>query len=109
MNLSCDIVMDLVGIYKDKIASFDTVRAVDEHLRGCDKCRRYYDFYDLSPVPSDFEISPEGDREIRPYATMSKRLKKAHNRKLLTMSVIAGAAAAVTAVNLIKMLGKSGR
>ena len=35
MNLSCNVVMDLTSLYKDGLASAETVKAVREHLKEC--------------------------------------------------------------------------
>lgn len=45
MEITCDIVMDLVDVYTNKIASDDTMAAVKEHLKTCAVCRRYFDEY----------------------------------------------------------------
>ena len=47
-NLSCDVVMDLVAVYKDGLASDDTRELVRAHLRTCPSCRRLYAEYRVS-------------------------------------------------------------
>ena len=45
MNLSCNIVRDLVAVCTDGAASEDTERAVRAHLHVCPACARYYHDY----------------------------------------------------------------
>lgn len=42
MKITCDIALDLIGLYLDGEASPDSKRAVEEHLRECESCRKYY-------------------------------------------------------------------
>lgn len=42
MHITCDMAMDLAGLYKDGLASADSTRAVEQHLKECPSCRRYY-------------------------------------------------------------------
>ena len=42
MHITCDMAMDLAGLYKDGLASEDSTRAVEQHLKECPFCRRYY-------------------------------------------------------------------
>lgn len=45
MSWKCDIVMDLLPLYHDKIASEASRRLVREHLKECPECRAYYRRY----------------------------------------------------------------
>jgi predicted anti-sigma-YlaC factor YlaD len=47
MSLSCDIVMDLAGVYHDGIASAESCAAIEEHLKNCKECRRFYRHYKI--------------------------------------------------------------
>lgn len=42
MHITCDMAMDLAGLYQDGLASEDSARAVEQHLKECPACRRYY-------------------------------------------------------------------
>lgn len=110
MNLPCDVVMDLVGLYKDGLASKESKAAVDEHLKSCPDCRKYYKMYDSIEKSTKNQPEPVLDMDSYfdyNYSDVSKRLRKTHNRKLLIMSAIAGTAVVLTAVNLAKMLNKN--
>ena len=45
MSLSCDVVMDLVALYQDGLASPNTQKEVTAHLWQCRKCRMQYKQY----------------------------------------------------------------
>ena len=107
MNLPCDVVMDLVGLYKDGLASKESKAAVDEHLKECAQCRKYHKMYDS--IEKSTKNQEEPVLEVDSYSDynfsdVSKRLRKKHNRNLLLMSAIAGTAVVLTAINLTKML-----
>lgn len=40
MNISCDIIRDLLPLYAEDMVSEDSKNLVDEHLCGCDECTR---------------------------------------------------------------------
>ena len=50
MNLSCDIIRDLLPLYAEELASTDSRAAVEAHLPGCEGCRRAYEDMKKSPV-----------------------------------------------------------
>ena len=50
MNLSCDIIRDLLPLYTEGLASADSAGAVEEHLCGCEDCRRACEEMKKSPV-----------------------------------------------------------
>ena len=43
--MNCDIIKDLIPSYMDEICSEATKECVEEHLKGCDKCRQIVAFY----------------------------------------------------------------
>ena len=45
MEITCDVVMDLVDVYTSGIAGEYTMRAVGDHLKTCGECRKYYAEY----------------------------------------------------------------
>ena len=50
MNLSCDIIRDLLPLYAEELASADSAEAVEEHLQDCESCRKAYEDMKKSPV-----------------------------------------------------------
>ncbi len=61
MNITCEMAMDLVALYKDGLASEDSKEAVRTHLKSCPECRRAYAQYSADraravapcPIPQD--------------------------------------------------------
>lgn len=39
MNMTCDIIRDLLPLYHDGVCSADSAFAVEEHIAGCEACR----------------------------------------------------------------------
>ncbi len=83
MEITCDIVTDLVDVYTNNVASEDTVNAVKEHLKTCPECRRHYEEYKWN-IESErknkvfvTEKSPGLNEEIilESMNKLSKRLK----------------------------------
>ena len=50
MNITCDMIRDLLPLYAEELASRDSAAAVQEHLQGCSECRRVYEDLKKSPV-----------------------------------------------------------
>ena len=50
MNLSCDIIRDLLPLYAEELASADSREAVEGHLLGCESCRKAYEDMKTCPV-----------------------------------------------------------
>jgi len=83
MALSCDIVLDLVALYHDKLASETSVQAINAHLKQCPSCRKAYKQYRLAEIqPSEPEyITPEEEVRME-FQKIAKRMRK--RRYLLT-------------------------
>jgi hypothetical protein len=43
MKYSCEIIKDLLPLYKDGIASKESELVISEHLASCEDCKKYYD------------------------------------------------------------------
>lgn len=42
-KLPCDVVMDLIPLVKDHVASKESEELVKAHIRECENCRQYYE------------------------------------------------------------------
>lgn len=65
MNISCDVIMDLIPLVKDNVASADSVDIVTEHLKSCEKCRREFE----DPV---LPMNPDLDDQRVAYSIKKK-------------------------------------
>ena len=71
IELSCDIVEDLLPVYCDKQATDGSVRAVEEHLKKCEHCQRIY-----KEMSESVELGSEQEnqeREIDPLKKVKRR------------------------------------
>lgn len=109
MKLSCDVVIDLVSLYKDKLASDDSVAAVDEHLKECPSCRRYYKQYDKI---KDLEATPVKlyhDNNHDLFNALSAKLRRRHLISTATIGSIIALSVSVTLFCVIKEMQKNER
>lgn len=64
MNITCDIIRDLLPLYAEDMVSEDSKHLVDEHLCGCEGCTN-----ELSRIkkcePISVEVSPEPLNHVR--------------------------------------------
>ena len=83
MKIPCEIVKDLLPIYKDDVCSIQSRKAVDEHLQKCEDCKSYLACMNDDFIENDFlEIA-----EKAKYATF-KEIKKKLLRKNVMITVI---------------------
>ena len=110
MHITCDMAMDLAGLYKDGLASEDSTRAVEQHLKECPFCRRYYKHL----VPAKEMALP---REEEPVAAadaawedISRRLGRHRLWTRLTTAAVAvaGLGALITGLVVIIRSGSAG-
>lgn len=90
-KISCDIVRDLLPIYVENLASFDTRKMIEEHIEGCDEC------YNQLKEMQEKVIIP-ADTIVAPMTTLKKKM----NKKKLNIIVIT--VAAVTAILMLVLV-----
>lgn len=39
LNISCDVILDLIPLVKDNVASEDSIKLVTEHIKSCESCK----------------------------------------------------------------------
>ena len=71
MKYNCDLISDLLPLFKDDICSEATKKIVEEHLAECPKCKKM--FADMSDVSIDEKILKEKDEVINSQARFFKR------------------------------------
>lgn len=65
MNVTCEIVEDLLPLYVDNVCSEQSRRAVEEHLRECEKCRKLISSTQAVPVPYIEPDQPAVDKAVK--------------------------------------------
>lgn len=46
MNISCNIILDLIPLVKDGVASDDSIIAVNEHIKSCESCKAEFETFE---------------------------------------------------------------
>ncbi|WP_186430369.1 zf-HC2 domain-containing protein [Clostridium sp. BSD9I1] len=54
MNISCDVILDLIPLVKDGVASKDSINLVSNHLKSCESCKLEFEGHTL-PIPTEFD------------------------------------------------------
>ena len=68
MKLPCAVVRDLLPLYAEKLTEDETKKAVDEHLAGCEDCRRR-----LAEIETKVDSTVES---AKPLAALKKEIRK---------------------------------
>ena len=71
MKYNCDLISDLLPLYKDDICSEATKKIVEEHLAECPECKKM--LADMSDITIDEKIVKEKDEVINSQAKFFKR------------------------------------
>ncbi|MCM1179259.1 MAG: zf-HC2 domain-containing protein [Clostridium sp.] len=90
IELSCDIVGDLLPVYCDKQATNDSVRAVEAHLQGCGRCRRIYE-----EMSGDMERGFEQENQDRAIEPLKKVKRRQTIRVIIFFLLGAGVCAGI--------------
>ena len=69
MNISCEIIKDLLPLYHDGVCSNESKAMIEEHLAECDNCKKELDEMD----------------EVLPVKNMKQNLSDAEAVKKLSM------------------------
>ena len=87
MNISCEIIRDLLPLYHDNVCSEKSCKLVEEHLKTCEKCK-----LELSKIDTDIK-GVNNMEDIKPIRAIAKRWKNdkksAFFKGALLVSVIA--------------------
>lgn len=46
MNVSCDVILDLIPLVKDGVASDESCRIVNEHIKSCKRCKTEFETFE---------------------------------------------------------------
>jgi uncharacterized protein YbaR (Trm112 family) len=55
MDISCEVVRDLLPLYHDGVCSDDSRALVEEHLKGCPACQAELETFDNAPKEKNME------------------------------------------------------
>jgi predicted anti-sigma-YlaC factor YlaD len=92
--------MDLAGVYHDETASAESCAAVEEHLKECKECRRFYRHYkimlDNRRRAELREASGAGD-----FGALASRLRQ---RRAIITSILIGYSCIVGGILVLDLI-----
>lgn len=50
MKVTCDVILDLIPLVKDGVASEDSTNLVQQHIQECQSCQEEYDLFEIPSV-----------------------------------------------------------
>ena len=86
-SIPCNVIIDMLPLYKEEICSDETKELVEEHLRSCENCRQLYEELSIS-APKNETVPSEAET----FKKVGKKLNRAkfYRRSLiLILAVIA--------------------
>ncbi len=100
MKMKCEVIQDLLPVYCDGQASPESGRLIEEHLKECDSCKRFYETI----------AEPENPGEKKTNMNLSemdplRKIKRATRRKI-AIAVLASIVAVSGAFYLLFVRGQ---
>ncbi len=89
MKTDCEIVRDLLPLYTENLTSAESNTMIEEHLKGCEHCKKFFDRLGASEVKMSFNT--EADQMFQNY--VKARNRRARRNTLIVVAV--GVAAAL--------------
>ena len=79
MRISCDVMADLLPLYKDEICSEDSRKLVEEHLAECEGCKKR-----LTNYSTELQVSEKLDEEsdYEKNSALEKNYEMSSNEKI---------------------------
>lgn len=84
-KIPCEIIRDLLPLYRDDICSEKSRNAIEEHIKECESCRTYLKKMDCE-IPIEADETGGMDEEWKVFREFSEKISKRLNRR----SVMAG-------------------
>ena len=78
-EISCDVIIDLLLVYKEAVCSEDTRKLVEEHLQGCKSCRSLSEAFTV-PKPESSGVPDEAEV----FKKVGSKLKISRFTKVIT-------------------------
>lgn len=80
MNISCEIIKDLLPLYHDGVCSKESIAAVEEHLSHCESCKA-----ELKAMNEVLAVNTaeQNMKEANAVKNLSKKWKKGMLKSLL--------------------------
>lgn len=69
-KITCDMCMDLIPLVKDGVASEDSRKAVEEHVKTCESCRAFYNIEETPILADKEQIAIKMKRKMQFFFTI---------------------------------------
>lgn len=87
MNITCEVIRDLLPLYHDGVCSNSSKSLVEEHLKNCEACRKELDMIDAALTTP--HIKPESEKFFQAVsAAWKKGKKKSFIKGIMTTALI---------------------
>ncbi|MDR1542385.1 MAG: zf-HC2 domain-containing protein [Clostridiales bacterium] len=96
MNISCEVIKDLLPLYHDGVCSDESKSMVEEHLLGCDGCK-----IELQAIADTFSVD-NAQRNLKDAEIVNKLSKRW--RKGMTKSLLKGVLITVAVVAAVALV-----
>jgi len=73
MNITCEVIRDLLPLYHDGVCSDGSKSLVKEHLKGCEACRKELDMMNADLAMP--HIKPESEKSFKAVSSAWKKAK----------------------------------
>ena len=80
-KIPCEIIRDLLPLYKDDICSEKSRNAIEEHIKECESCRTYLQKMDCE-IPIEADETGGMDEEWKVFREFSEKVSKRLNRRI---------------------------
>lgn len=74
MKYDCELIQDIVSLYKEGVLSNRSQEIVNDHLRECPVCRNFYDSY--SSIEEEKKGTP--DPETKAFSAFASKIRQYH-------------------------------
>ncbi len=81
MNITCNVIRDLLPLYAEGLAGDDTVKLVEEHLAACEDCRKA-----LQELRAPVKLS--ADTDAAPLRRVRSKMQKQKTRAIILTALI---------------------
>ncbi len=71
-NISCDVILDIIPLYHDKVCSEKSREYVEEHIKGCETCNSF--LKSLDEIAFDSKIEDEKKSVLAHHAKKEKTM-----------------------------------
>lgn len=87
MNISCNVIKDLLPLYHDEVCSKESADLVERHVETCESCKEELDKYKIEI--NDLSFQSQSDiKEARVIGNLSKKWKRDKRRSFLLGTIL---------------------